>query len=223
MFVRPRRRPRCPRSGYVSEASVWPANPAGRLPLASACRPSANATPFYCARAGPSRRLAPVSDKTFCHLEPPAQAKYWAGRSPPPDLSLHGADAQPVEVPLHEAGGRLALAARGRSPSQTSARDSGRGQGARSQANRLIRRDLATRRSARRPARRPKGLLPRAARPRRADRLQWHGAAAASRGGAPRGGGAARTARGAIPTKRSHCHDGQALHGRARRDGRAGR
>jgi len=39
-----------------------------------------------------------------------------------------------------------------------------RGQGARSQANRWIRRDLATRRSARRPARSPNGLLPRAAR-----------------------------------------------------------
>ena len=68
---------------------------------------------------------------------------------------------------IHNPASARPLAARGRSPSQTSARDSGRGQGARSQANRWIRRDLATRRSARRPARGPNGLLPRAARPSR--------------------------------------------------------
>ena len=66
------------------------------------------------------------------------------------------------------------LAVRGRSPSQTSARDSGRGQGASSQANRWIRRDLATRRSARRPARSPNGLLPRAARPCRHSNFRAH-------------------------------------------------
>ncbi len=77
------------------------------------------------------------------------------GRSPASEGDRRASGQSPAAVPL---------AVRGRSPSQTSARDSGRGQGARSQANRWIRRDLATRRSARRPARSPNGLLPRAAR-----------------------------------------------------------
>ncbi len=104
----------------------------------------------------------------------------------------------------------IKLAVRGRSPSQTSARDSGRGQGARSQANRWIRRDLATRRSARRPARSPNGLLPRAA----------SGRAAQQRGG-PRDRWATRARghvrRGELPVRLQG-----AIHRRVHRQARNG-